>query len=845
MNPEEARFAALRGFGWADSIKENCREQRGVSWIENFFRDVQFALRLVRKNPGFSAVAVLTLALCLGANLTIFAVVDSVLLRPLPFPEPDRLTFVFFTTAKAGAATGTTSITSYYDRRGNIPAFSSLALINEATTVVGETGDTRIKTIARVTPEFFSTLGVPLALGRAFTEEELTYTADRVVILTDGYWREQFNADPNVLGKSVRTDGLLREVVGVLPPTFHFLSSKAQIFLPLSSNAERRSAGARYSFNPTMIGRLRPRATVAQAQAQIDADDAPRLAEVPLVKGYGLHSVVAPLGAAHVASARPTLLLLQAGALLLLLIGGVNLVNLMLIRASSRAKEMAIRQSMGANRRQVISQVFTESSLLGLMGGLLGVGVGAAGVRLLMSLGVEQLTLGAAVALNGRLACLALLVAIVIGSLLALPIAWFNLREHLARSLHSESRGSTTTKATQRLRHGFIVTQIALAFVLLTGAGMIALSLKHTMEVSPGFRPDHTLTGQFILSSSKYSEESSRLSFADRLVDEAGHLPGITAFGVASGVPLTGAHGDYVFTVSASERAPDALPLNHYIFGVTGHYFEAIGLRLLAGRFFDSSDSRRDQRVCVVDEDFARYYWPHGSALGQHLFFFPDTEKNSKDFMVVVGVVSAVKQKELTDQSRKGAVYLAYFSHFLFPNCYAVARTSLPPQLLGPALQKIIRGIDPELPLTDIRTMDARLSDTLVTQRSAALLTGIFAGVALLLAAIGTYGVISYAVAQRRREIAVRMALGAQRQQVFNQFLGIGARLILIGIVLGFFGAWAVGKAMASVLFGVSAINFPVLALIAAVMILVVLLAVIVPSRRAARVNPMGMLRSE
>jgi predicted permease len=374
---------------------------------------------------------------------------------------------------------------------------------------------------------------------------------------------------------------------------------------------------------------------------------------------------------------------------------------------------------------------------------------------------------------------------------------------------------------------------------------MIGLSLKHTMEVSPGFRPDHTLTGQFILSSSQYNEESSRLNFAERLVDEAGRLPGVSAFGVASDVPLTGAHADFVFTVSASERAPDALPLNHYIFGVAGHYFEAIGLRLLEGRFFDRSDSHRDQRVCVVDEDFARYYWPHGSALGQHLFFFPDTEKNSKDFMVVVGVVSAVKQKELTDQSRKGAVYLPYFSHILFRNCYAVSRTSLPPEELGPTIQKIIRGIDPELPLTDIRTMDARLSDTLVTQRSAALLAGIFASVALLLAGIGTYGVISYAVAQRRREIAVRMAIGAQRHQVLSQFLGIGARLILIGIVLGLFGAWAVGKAVSSVLFGVSAINFPVLALTAAVMILVVLLAVIVPSRRAAQVNPMEMLRSE
>jgi len=593
-----------------------------------------------------------------------------------------------------------------------------------------------------------------------------------------------------------------------------------------------------------MIARLKSGASMAEAQSQIDAhnsaveEDNP---EAKMMVEAGFRSLVRPLHAEHVRSIRPTLLLMQAGVFFLLLIGAVNLVNLLLIRASGRAKEMAIRRSMGASRAHVVRQVMIETVVLTFGGGLLGLVVGAWGIRLLEVLGADRLPLGAHIAFDGWLALIGLAAAVVLGIGIAVPIAWFNLSTHLAHALQSESRAGTISRAAQRLRHGFIVAQIALAFVLLAGAALLGLSLRKAMAVSPGFRPDHLLTGECTVS---WDLQRERVGIVDRLLESIRQQPGIAATGTITNLPLSGDSGKTAVTPKGYVPPPGQSVHGHYSYAVHGEYFSAIGIDLREGRFLTSADSHRTERVCVVDEDLARRYWPNGGALGQKVAL--GDEKDDAKFFTIVGVVGAVKQAALTEAQGQGAVYLPYASdRDEHASIFVVTRTSQRPEAFGETLRKLVHAAHPLLAVDNIRSMDTRIADSLITRRSPALLAGVFAAVALLLAAIGTYGVLSYAVAQRRREIGIRMALGAQRHQIRTQFLSLGLRLLAAGTILGLIGAWFAGKAMQSVLFGVPTLHFAALLVTALVMTAVSLVACFIPARRATLVDPVQALRAE
>jgi predicted permease len=805
--------------------------------------NLRFAFRQLYKAPAFTGTALATVAICLGANLAIFGVINSILLRPLPFPQSDRLVTIFNTYPKAGVENDGSSITNYYERRGNIPAFSSLSIFRDFSEVVGETGAAEQTEIMRVSPDFFATLSVNLAMGRSFTEAEAEVAENNgVAIVTDAYWRQHLNSDPNVLGRDIRVNTMPRKIVGVLPPDFRFLSSEARLFLPIRSRLEERTPQQRHSGGggTHMIARLKPGATIAEAQSQIDAHNAAVEEDNPEAKMMteaGFRSLVRPLHEEHVRSIRPTLLLMQAGVFFLLLIGAVNLVNLLLIRASGRAKEMAIRRSMGASRAHVVRQVMIETVLLTFVGGLLGLAVAAWGIRLLEVLGADRLPLGAHIAFNGWLASIGLVGSVVLGIVIAVPIAWFNLGTHLAHALQSESRTGTISRAAQRLRHGFIVAQIALAFVLLAGAALLGLSLKKVMAVSPGFRADHVLTGEVTVPF-RYNARP----FLDRLLEAIGRQPGVDAAGAITNVPLSGESGKTAVTPKGYVPPAGQSLQGHYSYQVTGDYFSALGIPLREGRFLTSADSHRTERVCVVDEDFARRYWPNGGALGQRVFQGSDSD-DAKLF-TIVGVVGAVKQAELTEPQGQGAVYLPFIDSDGI-NIFVVTRTSQRPEAFAETLRKLVRAANPDLAIDNLRTMDTRIAESLIARRSPALLAGIFAGVALLLAAIGTYGVLSYAVAQRTREIGIRMALGAQTKQIGAQFLSLGLRLLAAGTILGLMGAWWAGRAMQSVLFDVPTLHVATLLGTALVMTTMSLVACFIPARRATKVDPVIALRAE
>lgn len=805
--------------------------------------DLRFALRQLRKTPVFTVTALATVAICLGTNLAIFALIDSILLRPLPFPESDRLLTLYNTYPKAGVENDGSSITNYYERRGNIPAFDSLSLYMERTETVGEPGAMRQEAIVRISPEFFTTLRVRPAIGRNFTEEEAALQKN-VIILTDAFWRQVFDSDPDILGRETRVNGIQRKIVGVLPPAFRFLSSEARLFLPIKSDVEQRGPKARHSGGggTHLIARLKPGATLAEAQAQIDSHNAVVEKDNPeakMVAEAGFRSIVRPLHAEHVRSIRPTLLLMQAGAFFLLLIGSVNLINLLLIRASARSKEMAIRQSLGASRQHLVRQILTENVLLTASGGLLGVLLGAWGTHLFQVLGASRLPLGAQMVFDGRLAWIGLAGSVFLGVVIAMPIAWFNLRSHLTNALQSESRTDTINRATQQLRHGFIVAQIALAFVLLAGAALLGLSLKKVMAVSPGFRPDQVLTGECTVS---WDLQRERVGIVDRLLESIRQQPGIVATGTITNIPLSGDSGKTAVTPKGYVAPPGQSVHGHYSYAVHGDYFPALGIDLREGRFLTSADSHRVERVCVVDEDLAGRYWPNGGALGQRIAL--GDEKDDAQMFTIVGVVGAVKQAALSEAQGQGAVYLPY-AYRDSASIFIVTRTSQRPEAFAEMLPKMVRAAHPALAIDNIRSMDTRIADSLITRRSPALLAGIFAGVALLLAAIGTYGVLSYAVAQRQREIGIRMALGAQREQISAQFLSLGLRLLVAGIALGLIGAWSTGKAMQSILFGVPTLHLATLLGTALVMSAVSFVACLIPARRASKVDPMIALRAE
>lgn len=812
--------------------------------FESAWRDARQSLRVLSHEKSFSFTVLGIFALCLAANVAIFSVVHTILLKPLPFFEPEQLVISYNSYPKAGAERVGTSTVFYLERKQGIAAFSGVAAYQTRDVTVGDAGSPERVEAAIVTPSFFPVLGVNPALGRGFHEEEAETGKNQVVILSDRLWRARFAADPAVIGRTLRFDSREFTVIGVMPPGFQFLSQRAQLWTPLTFSDHARKPTSRHSNNMEMIARLRPGVTVVQAQAQVDALNEESLKTDPsakLVTDAGFHTVLRDMRSDHVANLRPILLLLQAGALFLLLIGAVNLANLLLVRATGRIKEYSVRLALGASRSQLARALVAETSILALLGGLLGLGLGAAALRGIGTFAAGQLHLASVPGVSPLVALAAVGASLILGLVLAVPVVGHTLHGKLTVALSAESRGGTTTLQVHRLRHALIIAQIALAFVLLAGTGLLGASFMRVLAVTPGFRPENVLTGLISLPRAKYPSKD-RPAFIDRLTEEVRALPGVTAAGAVSTLPFTGGGDNNAIAVDGREPVPGESIQAHYTSGVTGDYFQAMGVPLREGRFLTADDTKTGRKICVIDEDVARRYWPQGGAIGHRLVLGgPDPKA---DRLTIVGVVGSVKQKDLAETNAVGAIYLPY-TEYNGSSFALVIRTVQSPEAIAPALRATVLRLDPELPLSELMTMQGRVSDSLAGRRVPVLLAALFAAVALLLAAVGIYGVLAYSVLQRQREIGVRMALGAQPAQILRQFLGLGCRLLAIGLPLGLLGAWLAGRAMSGLLFGVTPADPAVLGGTTLLLVVVAMLACLLPSQRAARTAPIEALRGK
>ena len=820
--------------------------------MDTLRQDLRFALRLLWKDRAFALTAILTLALCIGANTAIFAVVRSVLLRPLPYPESERLVFSYESFPGAGVERAGTSVPNYLDRRTLVPAFGSQALYRTTGYSAGEGAAAEAVTAMEVTPSFFTVLQTPPARGRAFTEAEGRQGASRVVIISHSYWQRAFAGRADAIGRDIRLSSERYSIVGVMPEGFAFLNPAVQMWTPRAFSAEEQAEDARYSQNHEQIARLAPGATLAQAQQQADAqtrrniENAGKLKE--LLVNAGFRTVVVPLEADVVRNVRQTLHLLWGGVIFVLLIAAANITNLVLVRATGRMKELATRNALGASHARMARQLLTETLLLTTIGAALGLALGAWSLQSIELLGLSDLPRGHEIGMDWTVVAftfgLATLQGIIISAVPLIQMGGLNLNI----MLREDSRTGTASRGAGFVRRALVTLQVALAFVLLIGAGLLFASFRELLAVDVGFRAEHVLSGTLGLPGARYGDDAKQAAFVERLASALERVPGVAAAGAVNNLPFGYGSSSSVIVAEGYVMAPGESVISPAHMRVTPGYFRALSLPLKRGRFFNASDTATAPRVVIVDERLAKKYWPNADPVGRRMFLpdSPDDLVNpgpKTKWMTVVGVVGSVKMRELAEgeESRIGAYYLPY-AQATTDGIGIVVKTSGDPMQAVSGVRQAIAAIDPELLLGDVVAMPDRVARSRQPRRAPMLLSLGFGAVALLLASIGIYGVLAYQVSQRTREIGIRMTLGSDASSILRLIFREGAALVLIGLAAGAGGALALRQVIASQLFGVGALDPIVLSSVAAVLALAAFLACLAPARRAARVDPVVAL---
>jgi putative ABC transport system permease protein len=793
------------------------------------------------KNPGFTLIAVITLALGVGANTAIFSVANTALLRPLPYQNPDELVMVWETAPKLGFPHNDVAPANFIDWRDQNRVFTQIAAFGGASLSLTGRGEPERIEGERVSASLFPLLGVAPALGRVFTEQEDRSGAQSVIVLSHSLWQRRFGGDTGIIGQSLTLNNHPYTVVGVMPSHFRFPGREQEFWVPMAFEPDE--AAGRGDHYLSVVARLKPGVTGQQAQTEMEAIAARLQRQYPRTNTDQGVALV-PMREEFAGSIRKPLLILMGVVGFVLLIACANLTNLLLARATHRASELTIRAALGASRTRLIRQLLTESVLLAFSGGAVGALLAIWGVDFLEKLVPENLAQARGVVVDWRVlsfsGAVSLLTGVVFGLAPALHISKLNLTE----ALKEGGRSGAGAGSRGRLRGALVIGEIALSLVLLTGAGLMIKSFYRLTSVDPGFQPDRSLTMRMHLSGEKYGDSIKRRTFYDHMLQQVQSIPGVQSAGVITQLPLTTQGLSFTFSLEGQPPMPASnLPLA--VFRVISQdYFHAMGVPLLRGRSFTPQDSVDAQAVVVINRTMAERFWPGQEALGKR--FKIGSSDSQNPLMMVVGVVGDVRQSSL-DQSLKPEMYVSHLQDrrfFAIPRDLVV-RTTGDPLAMAAAVRAEIWKLDKDLPLYRVQTMEQILSASVGGQRFNMLLLTVFAALALLLAAVGVYGLMSYATAQRAREIGVRLALGARASDVLRLVMKQGLILTISGVTVGLAGAFALTRIMTGLLFGVSVTDPGTFTLIAALLTLVALTACWIPARRAARMDPMVALRTE
>lgn len=822
--------------------------------MDQLFHDIKQSVRVLAKERTFSATVLLTLAICLGANVAIYSVIHAVLLEPLPFHEPDRLVSVYNSYPGAGAPRAGAGSVDFFQRRENIAAFEEVAVYQGFGNTVGDAGSTERVSSMRVSPSFFPLLGIEAAIGRTFTEDEMDLGNHQKAVLTHASWQEYFGGAADVVGRELRVDGEPFTVVGVLGEDFEMPGQQgARLFLPVPFSDADRTLDRWHSNNFAMMARLAPGASIEQAVAQnralndalIDQWTVPNARQLLTDAGYE----VLVFGAADdmVRDFRPLLYMLWAGVGFVLLIGCVNIANLMLARGQSHVTEVATKLALGAPRARVARQVFTESMLLGLAGAVLGLGVGKLGLRVLLTLGAADLPRGTQIGIDTQVLLFTFGLAIGAGALFgAIPMVQV-MRGDLSPVFRVGGRTGTASHRAVMVRNGLVTSQVALAFVMLIGAGLMMMSFRAALAVDPGFESDGVLTARISLPPARYEDGDARRRFWDDLMSGVRTIPGVAAASLTSGLPFTGSNSSSVITPEGYVPSPgESLLAPNQTFAGPG-YFEAMGIEVLEGRTFEDADGPDAVNVIVIDEWLADRYWPEGGVLGDRMAWGVVPGQDSvpdENLFTVIGVVETIKQNDLTApiEEHVGSYYFTYRQQSPGTMSLTALSATDDPAGLTPAVRQALGRLDPELPLFAVETMADLIDESLAQRRVPLILLGVFAGVALFLAVVGIYGALAYTVMQRTREIGIRMAMGSAPENLFRAVVGQGMRVTALGLVVGAVASYFLTRLIQSLLFGVQATDVRIMAAVAVVLAVVGLVACMIPAKRATTVNPVEAL---
>jgi predicted permease len=812
---------------------------------------LRHTIRLLLKDRSFTITALLTLALCIGANTAIFSVVRSVLLRPLPVPDADRLVLVYNSYPNAGAERAGAAVPDYFDRLRDIKAFDVQAMFRRTGVTLGaEKGAERLTAVV-ATPSFYRMLQVAPVAGTLFTDQDAEENAGRRVILGHGTWQRRYGGDTAIVGREIRLNGNVHVVAGVLPADFTFLWNDIDVWLPTMFTAVEKSDERRHSNNWQFVGRLAPGASLEQVTQQLNALQAANDERFPhfkqILKDAGFKTVAVHLQQDTVRELRPVLYLLWGGVLLVLLIGCVNIANLVMVRSSARNRELATRHAIGATMRRLGGQLLSETLLLSVVGGGLGIVLGWWALSAVPLLGLDEIPRGHEIRLDLVSVSVALGLTLLVGLLIGLvPVARLT-RMNINATLREEGRGGTVSRGTSLLRRGLATSQIALACVLLVGAGLLTASFQKVLKIDPGFTPDGVISASVNLPGARYADDSARATAMSRILEGARSIAGVEHAGLTTNIPMSGDYDSSVILAEGYVMKPGESLISPAQTIVSDGYFEAMKTSLVKGRFFTPGDTSASTRVAIVDERLAAKFWPGQDPIGRRLYS-PDSINDimaitpKTRFYNVVGVVKEVQILGLATGIEPVGAYYFPFSQSPAGSAYIALRTTVTPESVVNSLRAKIAAIDPELPLYGVQTMVERVDESLISRRVPMLLAMAFAGVALFLSAIGVYGVLAYQVAQRRREIGIRMALGSTAREVFGLVLRDGLKIAAAGLVIGLAGTYFVSRAMKSQLYNVAPMDPLVLAGVALLLTIVALVATLIPARRASRVNPLTAL---